>query len=230
LNFLHLELILINLFYTGLVIVNVILLTSLDYLKKPSQIQILGITFIILFIITCFNIAIFSINLKFEIMNLVNLIPYIVTGILLSFVSEVLISFLLRKIIKYKNTNISLTQQYEKHTLFKKIVFHLIIIGISSLEEIIFRGFVLQYLLILEFPLIIALSISSIGFGINHFFRNPTVVIQKSVSGLIFGILAYVSNFSLLVPIISHIGENYLIMLLQYFQLFPSQKVNKNDH
>lgn len=218
-----------------------LILNRSGYLNTPSsQLQVLIITFGTLVSIVSMDAVILPLNLQFATLNVLILIPLCLVGILLSFAFELIIGFFLRKKYTSNYSMYATTAAVRQHpestkegegddqrlnSRINKTVFHIILIGIGVMEEIIFRGVVLQYVLSMGVPLILSLTISSVAFGVNHFFRSPVTVIQKSAAGAIFGILAYQSGFSLSVPIIVHVVENYLILLFGRFknQIFFSK-------
>ena len=226
-NSIQFELLLLNIFYTGLVTIITILLGRFNFIKKRNIIELnLFITFGVLLFIASLDTVLLPVTLLFTTSNVSNLILLSLGAIVLSFVAELFVSLMFKRknAVNHHvnkttviNNNDEQTKFFNKKNLYlinkKKLFFHILLIGVAVLEEIIFRGFILYYLLQLGIPLFLSITISSLAFGVNHFFRGPITVTQKSVTGFIFGILAYQTNLSLLGPIIAHIGENYLIII-----------------
>jgi membrane protease YdiL (CAAX protease family) len=150
---------------------------------------------------------------------------------------ELLIGLIARARVKGSFSNLEITSKLsnngengipQKQTS-KKLVFNLLVIGVSLLEEIIFRGFVLQYLLSNDIPLVLSIAISSIAFGVNHFFRGPLAIIQKTNAGAVFGVLTILGSFSLYIPIATHIGENYVILAFKEIKKRLDNRETRND-
>lgn len=76
-------------------------------------------------------------------------------------------------------------------------------------EEIVYRGFVLWYLMHLM-PLWVAVIVASVIFGLGHSYQGISGASRAGLVGLVFGIL-YVGTGSIWLPIIAH-------MLLDVFQ------------
>lgn len=184
--------------------------------REKSPLKTLTITLSVLITIVSMDLLILPINFKVISLDITNIALLSFLGAFVSFFAELVIGLLLKKRndrIDLKSPNIYYTSQLSLKPA--KLSFHFIIISISILEEIIFRGTILQYLLSLGIPLLLSLGITSISYGVNHFFRGPTTVIQKSTAGFIFGLVMYQSNFFLFAPVIAHIGENFLILIYE---------------
>lgn len=82
------------------------------------------------------------------------------------------------------------------------------------LEEILFRRYVFR--LLLNFGLPIALSASSIAFGLLHGWSRQAVL--SIVAGFVYGWLYHRSG-SLVPAVVAHIGINTLVILLHFFVL-----------
>jgi membrane protease YdiL (CAAX protease family) len=246
LNSIQFELLLLNIFYTGLVTIITIILGRFNFVKKRNNIELnLFITFGVLLLIISLDTVLLPITLLFTTSNVSNLILLSSGAIVLSFIAELFVSMMYKRknTVNYHvnkttviNNNDEQTKFFNKKNLYlinKKMIFHILLIGVAVLEEIIFRGFILYYLLQLGVPLFLSITISSLAFGVNHFFRGPITVTQKSVTGFIFGILAHQTNLSLLGPIIAHVGENYLIIIFDKIKernfINKSGKDDNND-
>jgi membrane protease YdiL (CAAX protease family) len=215
----------LNLFYAGLVTVIATLFSKFIYLdKNQSELRVLIITLGVLVLIIGMDIVILPITFRFAISDILILVELSLVGMFLSFAFEFLIGYMLRrKPSNYKiyttadnttsTTDEDTNREYISRSPALKIIFHITMICVSFSEEIILRGIILPYIISIGIPVIISLLITSIAFGINHFFRGHLTVIQKSVAGAVFGILAYQSGFSILIPMFAHAGENYLILL-----------------
>lgn len=89
-----------------------------------------------------------------------------------------------------------------------------VFVGLPILEEVLFRGILLTYFLVVGLPIGVSVAISAFSFGVNHYYGGPLIIIQKVAAGFVFGLAFYVAGLSLLVPVISHLGENSLIVLM----------------
>ncbi|QIW23858.1 CPBP family intramembrane metalloprotease [Sulfolobus sp. S-194] len=89
-----------------------------------------------------------------------------------------------------------------------RIKIYLLII-VTFLEEIIYRFLVFNLLLYhLHINIFLVLIISSLIYSLNHlYFQNYYVLINKFSSGLVYGILFYLSN-SLLLVFLVHLSQN----------------------
>lgn len=94
-----------------------------------------------------------------------------------------------------------------------------IVIAAPILEELIFRGFILNGLLKSYSPLK-AIIISSLLFGLVHL--NPWQFIGASIGGILSGWVYFKTN-KITLPIIIHMTNNFLALLVSYFN---SRNVN----
>lgn len=214
----QLELLIINLFYTGL-IGAFFLLTRRHIIpifkKQHFYSQELFVTFVVLFLIIILDMYFLPADLQFIPSDIQTAILLSLIGILLSVGLEISLGL----IFKNKKQSSFFINSSAQNIPKKKIDFLLLIIfGIPILEEIVFRGFIISYLQIFEIPLVYVILISGIAYGVNHIFYGRVAVIQKIVTGIILGILFYLTGFSLFAPIITHIGSNTLILLIRYLR------------
>ena len=99
------------------------------------------------------------------------------------------------------------------HPLWKNVSYSLLIFStiIVIFEEIIFRQ--LWFVALESFitsPVLIVL-ISSVVYGSNHAIFGIQALYQKTVCGLIYGLLYYYSGYSILVPILMHSCQNIML-------------------
>jgi membrane protease YdiL (CAAX protease family) len=80
-------------------------------------------------------------------------------------------------------------------------------------EEMVFRGIFLPVLSELV-PVMVALGIASVVYGLNHLYFGWLAVAQKTLIGVGLGLLFVWSGYSVLVPIIAHAVQNLVIQLL----------------
>mgnify|MGYP001091053060 CR=1 FL=1 len=81
--------------------------------------------------------------------------------------------------------------------------FYGVLITAGIVEEIVYRGFVLWYL-VMFMPLWVAMAVSSIAFGLGHSYQGAGGAIRVALLGLFFAIF-YVLTGSIFLPIIAHI-------------------------
>ncbi len=82
-------------------------------------------------------------------------------------------------------------------------------------EEVLFRGVGLHLLeTVLHWPALAAVAMSALVYGLNHLWFGGLTVAQKVVSGLGFGALYDLSGHSLLVPLLAHVVQNLLVLLV----------------
>lgn len=90
-------------------------------------------------------------------------------------------------------------------------------------EEIAYRGFIVTRLSELlgstRASLFIAVIISSVIFGIGHYYKGPAGMIDSGISGLTFGLLYIFSNRNLWLSIFAHGFTDTFGLLYFYFGL-----------
>ena len=90
-------------------------------------------------------------------------------------------------------------------------------------EEVIFRGFLLQYLHGQlsggwNLDLTSAWLLSSLAFGCAHFYQGPARIAPTALGGLLFGLLAILSG-SLFLPIVLHILADLAVLWMYHPRL-----------
>lgn len=82
-------------------------------------------------------------------------------------------------------------------------------------EEMLYR-LVWFEILINQFkaPLVITLFLSSLCYGLNHLFFGYVNVLSKFVCGLVYGALYVAGGYSIAAPIIAHVLQNLLLIIL----------------
>jgi membrane protease YdiL (CAAX protease family) len=90
-------------------------------------------------------------------------------------------------------------------------------------EEIIWRGFLMSRVAGLlgdgKRAWVAALLISSVVFGLLHFYQGPSGVVMTGLSGLLLGLLFLLSGRNLWLPILTHGLLNTISFLAIYFGL-----------
>lgn len=80
---------------------------------------------------------------------------------------------------------------------------------VGSAEEVIFRGvWVGVLILVFDWPALAAILLAAVAYGFNHWYFGPHVVVQKCVSGLVYGVMFVVSGYLVLTPLIVHALHN----------------------
>jgi membrane protease YdiL (CAAX protease family) len=119
----------------------------------------------------------------------------------------VVIPILVLPLIKQLRQKVAESYDDKLYPVTKKqqIMFVLVSITVGICEEIIFRGFLYNYLQDFFFlSASVSLIVVSVVFGLGHFMQGISGVISSTIFGLIMGYLYFVTG-SLLVPIIVHI-------------------------
>jgi len=98
--------------------------------------------------------------------------------------------------------------RYLPHTGRELRSFFGVSITAGIVEEIVYRGFVLWYLTHIM-PLWLAVSVSSVLFGLAHSYQGRDALLRVTLIGLGFGTL-YVVTGSIWLPIIAHISIDVL--------------------
>ncbi|WP_203906875.1 CPBP family intramembrane glutamic endopeptidase [Rhizocola hellebori] len=80
-------------------------------------------------------------------------------------------------------------------------------------EEMVFRGIFLPVLSELV-PVMVAVGITSVIYGLNHLYFGWLAVVQKTLTGVGFCLLFVWSGYSVLVPIAAHAIQNLVAQLL----------------
>ncbi|WP_456394248.1 CPBP family intramembrane glutamic endopeptidase [Thermococcus sp.] len=82
-------------------------------------------------------------------------------------------------------------------------------------EELVFRQIWFIYLVndIGTNP-VVAIFIPSIIYGLNHISFGEQAIFQKSFSGIVYGVLYYISGCSILVPLLTHALQNITLKIL----------------
>ena len=98
LNSIQFELLLLNIFYTGLVTIITTILGRFDYLKKRNIIELnIFITFGVLLLIVTLDIILLPVTLLFITSSVFGLVLLSLCAIVLSFVSELFISLIFKR-------------------------------------------------------------------------------------------------------------------------------------
>jgi membrane protease YdiL (CAAX protease family) len=106
------------------------------------------------------------------------------------------------------------------NTLSERAGFLFVSITAGICEEILYRGFLIQYFthLAMSLPVIVALVVASLSFGLGHTYQGWKGVLGTTIGGLAFGFLFLLTG-SLLPGIILHILVDAQIVWLLDFQM-----------
>jgi membrane protease YdiL (CAAX protease family) len=86
---------------------------------------------------------------------------------------------------------------------------------VALAEEVIFRGVGLHLLVReLGWPAVAAVALTAVVYGLNHLYFGGLTVLQKAVTGVLYGWLFLASGHSVLVPVIAHVLQNLLVLLV----------------
>ncbi len=84
---------------------------------------------------------------------------------------------------------------------------------VAVAEEVLFRGVGLHLLgPVLGWPLVAAVALTALVYGLNHLYFGWLTVGQKVVTGVVFGLLYLMSGQSLLVPAVAHVVQNIVVL------------------
>lgn len=84
---------------------------------------------------------------------------------------------------------------------------------VAAAEEVIFRGVGLHLLVHgLGWPAVAAVGLTAVVYGLNHLYFGWLTVLQKTVTGVLFGGLFVAAGYSLLVPLVAHAVQNILVL------------------
>jgi len=82
-------------------------------------------------------------------------------------------------------------------------------------EEVIFRGVGVHLLeTVLHWPALAAIAVTAVVYGGNHLWFGGLTVLQKTGTGLLFGALYDLSGHSLAVPLLAHVLQNLVVLLV----------------
>lgn len=145
-------------------------------------------------------------------------IYFIILAFIMSFVciaAEIFEAMLIH-FFKYKFwlKNIEVHEIIEK----KNILFDIIIIFIGALcEEIIFRQVFFNIVYnVFNINIYIVIILSAFIYSINHIYFGANAVFQKFIVGIIYSLLFVYSSFSIIVPVITHFLQNFILYILSF--------------
>ncbi|MFJ3794210.1 type II CAAX prenyl endopeptidase Rce1 family protein [Kitasatospora sp. NPDC090091] len=88
------------------------------------------------------------------------------------------------------------------------------ILATAVAEELLYRGLWTGLLhQRLELPTGVAIAVAALAYALGHLFFGGLAVVQKTLSGAVFGVLLVVSG-SLAVPLVAHLAQNAAVHLL----------------
>ena len=92
---------------------------------------------------------------------------------------------------------------------------HVLLVMIAVGEELVYRQ-IWIVVLIGTFGLspLPALALSAFAYGLNHLYFGPLSVASKTLMGLIYGGLFLFGGFNIWLPIIAHVSQNALLLVL----------------
>ena len=121
---------------------------------------------------------------------------------------EILVSIAIIKIKGKKIKKISFWGA--KNNINNKMIIYSLLIALG--EEVIFRKVWFDILgSQFEINICIVLLVTSIVYGFNHLFMGNKIIIQKTISGIIYGML-YILSGSIIIPIITHCLQNLIVL------------------
>ena len=182
--------------------------------KKKLSVDYLGmiISYSIILLISFLSKVGHPLKTNFKISALGTTIA-VVTGVLcicIEYLVGVALTFVLTKrwILK-----ISVHSVYNNS---KKIdIWDIFAVGIFViLEELIFRSAIINVLSELGLSLILIVCIAIIIFTLNHVHWGVFVFIQKLFSGSVFVLLYVIFDYCILVPIVTHLMQNFTLLWL----------------
>ncbi|MFD0275585.1 type II CAAX prenyl endopeptidase Rce1 family protein [Kitasatospora sp. NPDC127111] len=88
------------------------------------------------------------------------------------------------------------------------------ILATAVAEELLYRGLWIGVLhQRLELPTAVATAVAALAYALGHLFFGGLAVVQKTLSGAVFGVLLVASG-SLAVPLVAHLAQNAAVHLL----------------
>ncbi|GAA2803961.1 type II CAAX endopeptidase family protein [Kitasatospora sp. CM 4170] len=88
------------------------------------------------------------------------------------------------------------------------------ILATAVAEELLYRGLWIGLLhQRLELPTGVAIAVGALAYALGHLFFGGLAVVQKTLSGAVFGVLLVASG-SLAVPLVAHLAQNAAVHLL----------------
>ena len=122
---------------------------------------------------------------------------------------EIVATFAWLRLIGKRVGRVILKPLWEDSAL--SLVISTVIVG--GAEELIFRGVWITLLADTHsLPVALAVVVSAIVYGLNHSFFGIMTTLQKSVSGIFYGIVFVMSGYAVIIPIVVHISQNVLVI------------------
>ncbi len=178
----------------------------IDY-SMDKFLKILAAVLIIVILLSAvLKMDVFMINLpKQNYWYLVGLISVVVILVI-----EVLISYIIICLSGKSVSGITLITTWKKASI--KVIGLSVIVAL--LEEVIFRQIWFS-ILMKEFKMniILVIIISGFIYAMNHIFLGKKVLMQKFVTGIIYGCLFYFSGNCVIIPVIAHCVQNSVILM-----------------
>lgn len=178
----------------------------IDYSMEKFLKILEAVLIIVILLSAALKIDIFMINLpKQNYWYLVGLISVVVILVI-----EVLISYIIICLSGKSVSGITLITTWKKASI--KVIGLSVIVAL--LEEVIFRQIWFS-ILIKEFKMniILVIIISGFIYAMNHGFLGKKVLMQKFVTGIIYGCLFYFSGNCVIIPVIAHCVQNSVILM-----------------
>lgn len=145
-------------------------------------------------------------------------IYFVILAFIMSFVCIGIEIFeaMLVHFFKYKFwiKNIEIHEVIEKNNILSDTI--IIFLGVLC-EEIIFRQvfFNITYNL-LGINIYVVVMLSAFIYSINHIYFGTNVVLQKFIIGIIYSLLYVYSSFCIVIPIITHFAQNFILYILSF--------------
>ncbi len=177
---------------------------------------------ILLIILGVLDIIIFTTKLKFKLISEpLNNILFILIGTFTIIIAHLGIFYFLthvrfkkraKRILKKDITTKPPPSTVTAENAPNLFLFMFTFLLIPVLEELIFRGIILQLLLV--YGPILSIFIVSVCFSLNHTHYGKMGILQQFISGLILGTLFWLSDLALIVPLMTHLGVNFFSLIL----------------
>lgn len=96
-----------------------------------------------------------------------------------------------------------------------KLTFIVSDIVIGTAEEVIYRGIWIVLLVgVHSLPVAIAVLLAATSYGFGHSYFGAMTVLQKTISGAIYGSLFIAAGYALIVPILVHLAQNATLAMV----------------
>lgn len=137
------------------------------------------------------------------------MIPLILAPMMIAM--EYIINAVILKISNVKITGISVNNNWKNMSISAILA----TLFIAVFEELIFRSLWSEILIVnLGFSIFVYVILNSLFYGINHLYFGIITFIQKMITGIVFSGLYILSGGQIIVPIITHVLQNIIVLLI----------------